>query len=69
MACMVVTEEDKVEAGNFAGYLQRCVFFVLGSLDAAFLAAMEEADDDIGLLVLLDVGHPLARTCHHVVEA
>ena len=57
---MVVAEDDGVEAGYRARHLLGGILGVCVGDDAAIKAAMEDADDDVGLLVLLHVCHPFA---------
>ena len=66
---MVVAEEDDVESAHLLGHLQRLVLAVFCSGDTVVLTRMEQAHDQIGMLIGFDVGHPLACRLHHVVES
>ena len=66
---MVVAEEDGIESVHLLrhelrGILLQAVFH----RDAAVETAMEEADDEVGLLHLLDILHPAACADNHILE-
>ena len=73
--CVVVAEEHDVEAGHLACHPLRGILFDgllrvehVGHADAAAFAAVEEADDEVGVLHLLQVGHPVAGAADHVLK-
>ena len=68
MYLMVVTKEDNVEAWYLAGYSSCGILLIIGGDDAAILTTMKQTEDQIGLLVLLDIFHPLAGTTNHLFE-
>ena len=65
---VVVSEEDDVETRHLLGHLCREVLFALRGADAAVLAAVEESDEYVRLLLLVDIVYPLAGTGHHVLK-
>ena len=65
---MVVPAEYKVDAGDASCRLERGVLVSRVACDSAFEARMEEADDDVCLLRLADMGDPFACRCDDVEE-
>ena len=68
VARMVVPEENEVEARHFFCHLDRGVFIIFGSLNASVFSAVEEADDNIRLFILLEILHPFAGVCYHIFK-
>ena len=66
---VVVSEEDGVKAVHLLCYELRGILLeAVVHRDAAIEAAMEEADDEVGLLHLLDILHPAACADNHILK-
>ena len=65
---MVVSEEDDVEAGHLSGHRSRRVLLIVLSDDASVLARVEQAEDQVGALLLLDILHPFLGAAYHLLK-
>ena len=68
MNLMVVSEEDNVEAWNLLGYSLCGILFIVGCLDAAIESGVEKTEEQVGLLDILNILHPLTGALHHILE-